>query len=81
MSFDVELTMKVLLNRKVSSPLEQGNVFRLNALDKGESVRAFQSLWNRAMSFDYAMRAELSAIQVSIPLEQGNVFRRKPNRL
>ena len=81
MSFDVELTMKVLLNRKVSIPLEQGNVFRLNALDKGESVRAFQSLWNRAMSFDYAMRAELSAIQVSIPLEQGNVFRRKPNRL
>ena len=75
MSFDVELTMKVLLNRKVSIPLEQGNVFRLNALDKGESVRAFQSLWNRAMSFD-TLEATLKSIKkVSIPLEQGNVFR------
>ena len=76
MSFDVELTMKVLLNRKVSIPLEQGNVFRLNALDKGESVRAFQSLWNRAMSFDMEKYIyHITTNTVSIPLEQGNVFR------
>ena len=76
MSFDVELTMKVLLNRKVSIPLEQGNVFRLcnesriicyssfNPFGTGqclstktkqalrERLDKFQSLWNRAMSFD-----------------------------
>ena len=40
--------------KKVSIPLEQGNVFR-QAVDVARMV-AFgesQSLWNRAMSFDY----------------------------
>ena len=35
----------------------------------------FQSLWNRAMSFDTAERLAEVIEKVSIPLEQGNVFR------
>ena len=36
----------------------------------------FQSLWNRAMSFDLRSRVALAnKTKVSIPLEQGNVFR------
>ena len=35
-----------------------------------------QSLWNRAMSYDFGIALELSDKQrVSIPLEQGNVLR------
>ena len=35
-----------------------------------------QSLWNRAMSFDYQSYCLMLVSHVSIPLEQGNVFRR-----
>ena len=59
----------------VSIPLEQGNVFRLNHEEVIKTEERFQSLWNRAMSFDVARAENLDSDLVSIPLEQGNVFR------
>ena len=59
----------------VSIPLEQGNVFRLLGNGMEWSVRQFQSLWNRAMSFDRVGIEKEYIRNVSIPLEQGNVFR------
>ena len=41
-----------LLGIKVSIPLEQGNVFRPNCGRFCFTISGFQSLWNRAMSFD-----------------------------
>ena len=60
----------------VSIPLEQGNVFRHNAMELIMPMKLFQSLWNRAMSFDsQSLEQEKTGNDVSIPLEQGNVFR------
>ena len=38
----------------VSIPLEQGNVFRRKKKRQNIPTTKFQSLWNRAMSFDNA---------------------------
>ena len=59
----------------VSIPLEQGNVFRPGGPDKTGVETLSQSLWNRAMSFDWYLHERWCRSCVSIPLEQGNVFR------
>ena len=51
MSFD-STQARIRLMIKVSIPLEQGNVFRLQRIGSVLSNVASQSLWNRAMSFD-----------------------------
>ena len=61
----------------VSIPLEQGNVFRHNRATNTTLRNKFQSLWNRAMSFDPSLRKRYRRKEVSIPLEQGNVFRQR----
>ena len=52
MSFDKLNTINLTLQGKVSIPLEQGNVFRLRQTQNKGGRKSFQSLWNRAMSFD-----------------------------
>ena len=60
----------------VSIPLEQGGVFRLEVGALFLPEELFQSLWNRAGSFDRNDVSLHDADYVSIPLEQGGVFRR-----
>ena len=49
--------------------------FDLKQLSQTYYKQLFQSLWNRAMSFDRRILLRSNAKTVSIPLEQGNVFR------
>ena len=49
--------------------------FDVTTAPENEAQQASQSLWNRAMSFDYFPEELKSPRAVSIPLEQGNVFR------
>ena len=41
------------------------------------ALRASQSLWNRAVSYDRQTQKHLIIVLVSIPLEQGSVLRQK----
>ena len=52
MSYDNNTTFKAYDARKVSIPLEQGNVLRLNKELNLVFCTESQSLWNRAMSYD-----------------------------
>ena len=61
--------------RWVSIPLEQGEVFRHEININIPYSRLFQSLWNRAGSFDKNSQQVKLLSFVSIPLEQGEVFR------
>ena len=56
--------------------MEQGRVFRLLEVESDDELAQFQSLWNRARSFDYVyFFTKQRYSSVSIPLEQGGVFR------
>ena len=60
MSFDQKIE-SMPSTYEVSIPLEQGNVFRLNGCGLFDFERVkFQSLWNRAMSFDYRRRDNIT---------------------
>ena len=61
MSFD-STQARIRLMIKVSIPLEQGNVFRLQRIGSVLSNVASQSLWNRAMSFDMLKRLDMQSI-------------------
>ena len=60
---------------KVSIPLEQGSVLRPLSKKQIEIESRSQSLWNRAVSYDYFLHVIKMKSFVSIPLEQGSVLR------
>ena len=63
---------------EVSIPLEQGSVLRLINNEGIDWVDLSQSLWNRAVSYDYTVSSMMiCSLTVSIPLEQGSVLRPK----
>ena len=54
MSFDESAVLGAVKAGGVSIPLEQGNVFR-RIKEREQALVKSQSLWNRAMSFDYVI--------------------------
>ena len=52
MSYDMMVDDKLKAGLVVSIPLEQGNVLRQRVVQKDSGVQS-QSLWNRAMSYDF----------------------------
>ena len=77
MSFDPLYRTPYTLNKTVSIPLEQGNVFRpelhYDTLEISGSLNPFGT--GQCLSTITATEDAVKGI-VSIPLEQGNVFRR-----
>ena len=75
MSFDCNIR-SVLLDKRVSIPFDQGNVFRLKAKKEDRKVsrglNPFRS--GQCLSTD-ENGLTLERILVSIPFDQGNVFR------
>ena len=75
MSYDLNYPTAKKGGKKVSIPLEQGSVLRLNEKQRRGQFPKSQSLWNRAVSYDEEKSQILKDLQVSIPLEQGSVLR------
>ena len=75
MSFDRKKMNFLLPLKKVSIPLEQGNVFRLTTKLKRTTKMGLNPFGTGQCLSTKAQLVERMARAVSIPLEQGNVFR------
>ena len=75
-SYDLNYPTAKKGGKKVSIPLEQGSVLRLNEKQRRGQFPKSQSLWNRAVSYDVDRLTSTASQLVSIPLEQGSVLRR-----
>ena len=65
MSYDLNYPTAKKGGKKVSIPLEQGSVLRLNEKQRRGQFPKSQSLWNRAVSYDGVDRLCATASGVS----------------